>query len=523
MQADEPTRRSSLGVILGIAALATVGIGIGLASSSDDDDKAMQDVAKTSIEMQKAYGWAFGAAGEPLVFDGVTEKPFSAIRWPSCGATSPSREDLAPYSVRTRCCRPPASAPTLKTAGDPAPFVRLEQVLEPMHNTATDAAFSVGQSLASLLKDVRDVAVVVDRGPSSVALAAGMADDFDVVFLLDNWPHPRGVVTSHEALAVAAYYQPLFDVARKSRVGRKPPPSPVFVLDSRRLADYVDATDRFDNRWVARLPSATALKKLGLKHVLYVTDLTREVDDLNDDFVAYENESIDVRYVRPDAFGKRPLSSKAEGVDVIMCYGGDAGSHEYFFVHYPSRDSTRHPVRAHEGQAGGRAVQLPREPAGEQFQLQFEEPAGQQASARRVRGQQGRVRQVQRHAARLDQEPHGHLEPRWRIVGWMMARASREMNSARGSTRSCAPTCTASCATSPSAWAQAKFEAYRALAWAWRNNLHLVERGCSGFLRRPRSGHQGLHHVVAGHDHRGGRAHEPLGSARIRIAPSHVT
>lgn len=28
---------------------------------------------------------------------------------------------------------------------------------------------------------------------------------------------------------------------------------------------------------------------------------------------------------------------------------------------------------------------------------------------------------------------------------------------------------------------QAKFEAYRALAWAWRNNLHLVERGCWDF------------------------------------------
>ncbi len=338
LQADEPTRRNSLGVILGISALAIVGIGVGLAASADDDDEAIQDVAKTSLEMQKTYGWAFGAAGEPLVFDGVTEKPFArdtlAKLWSDL---APSRDDLAPYSVRT-LLQAPTSAPTLKAAGDPAPFVPLEQVLKPMHNAGTDTAFSIGQSLASLLKDVRDVAVVVDLdGPSSVALAAGMADDFDIVFLLDNWPHPRGVVTSHEALAVAAYYQPLFDVARKGRVGKKPPPSPVFVLDARRLADYVDATDRFDNRWVARLPSGAALKQLGVRHVLYVTDRRAEVDDLNDDFVSFENEGLDVRFVRPDAFGKRPLSSKAEGVDVIMCYGGDAGSHEYFFVHYPYR------------------------------------------------------------------------------------------------------------------------------------------------------------------------------------------
>lgn len=353
-QADLPTRRSSLGTILAIAAVGLVGVGIVAAakSSDDDDDEPIQELAKSSLEMQKALGWAFGAAGEPLVFDGITEKPFSrdtlAKLWSDL---APSREDLTPWSVRT-LLQAPTAVPTQKSAGDPAPFVPLEQVLRPMHSAATDEAYAVGESLANLLHDVHDVGVVVDlEGPRSVAFAAGMADVFDVVFLLDNWPHPRGVVGSHEALAVAAYYQPRFDLARKGRLRRTPPPSPAFVLDARRLADYVDATDRFDNRWVAKMPGAGTLKKLGVRHVLYVTDRAQELDDLNDDFVAYERDGVDVRFVRPEQFTKKAPGSKPPpkpdaGVPVesaisypepSYCYGGELGSHEYFFVHYPYR------------------------------------------------------------------------------------------------------------------------------------------------------------------------------------------
>lgn len=355
-QADLPTRRNSLGTILAIGAVGLVGFGILAArSSDDDDDEPIQELAKSSLEMQKALGWAFGAAQEPLVFDGITEKPFSrdtlAKLWSDL---APSREDLTPWSVRT-LLQAPTSAPTQKSAGDPAPFVPLEQVLKPMHSAATDDAYALGESLAGLLRDVRDVALVVDLdGPRSVAMAAGLADGFDIVFLLDNWPHPRGVVTSHEALAVAAYYQPRFDLARKGRIGRKPPPNPAFVLDARRLADYVDAGDRFDNRWVAKMPGAATLKKLGVRHVLYVTDRAQELDDLNDDFVGYEADGIDVRFLRPEQFMKKAPGSKPPpppkadaGVPLVesatpypepsFCYGGELGSHEYFFVHYPYR------------------------------------------------------------------------------------------------------------------------------------------------------------------------------------------
>src|SRR5262249_38185625 len=136
---------------------------------------------------------------------------------------------------------------------------------------------------------------------------AGAAIAFDPVFLFDNWPHPRGVVRAHQTLATAAYYQPLF---KKERATSGKPP--MFVLDRRRLSTYTDDATQFDNRYVSKLPQPGSVmsRTLGAEHVLYVVprglDTARELDDLNDDFVAYAAAGLDVKAVATEAFYSAP-------------------------------------------------------------------------------------------------------------------------------------------------------------------------------------------------------------------------
>jgi hypothetical protein len=172
-------------------------------------------------------------------------------------------------------------------AGDPAMILPLTSELRPILTPGMQAVFAFAQRAAEKLAAVPSCALVVDLdGPDSVAFAAGAVSSFDPVFLFDNWPHPRGVVPAHLTLAAAAYYQPMLVQAAVD--GGWSPAPPMFVLDRQRLSPYVDSADRFDNRWVARLPGVQALRGLGVRRVLYVAPAgtSHELDDLNDAFVA---------------------------------------------------------------------------------------------------------------------------------------------------------------------------------------------------------------------------------------------
>jgi hypothetical protein len=171
-----------------------------------------------------------------------------------------------------------------------------------------DTAYRRGQAVATLFRHVfSQAALIVDLpGPEAVAFAAGAADVLDPIFLFDNWPHPRGVVPSHLTLAAAAYFQPLF--ARHAAPAAAPP---MFVLDRNRLAAYTDEETEFDNRYVARVPSAPALRAMDVAHVLYVTpsaaDLV-ELDDLNEDFLLYAGAGIDVKILTAVEIGPDPTA-----------------------------------------------------------------------------------------------------------------------------------------------------------------------------------------------------------------------
>jgi len=342
---DPITRRSAMGTVLMVgAALGGIGLVLALAKGGDDDDgdsgPAPTQASKPLLEMQQTFGWNFGARSVALTFDGVSTSAFEV------GAIDRMAVDLAPANGRhlpfwsPTLFQSPNALPTSTAEADASdPFVPLKQVLRPIHTPAMDEQFARGRALARLLSKNDDVAVVVDmQGPDAVAFAAGMAGFFDPVFTFENWPHPRGVVPAHRTLAAALYYQPLF-VRRRDTSSHRPP---VFVLDSDRLAPYVDETQQFDNRWIAKLPSAASLDAIGIKRVLYVaySDYTsHEMDDVNDDVAAWSLAKRDVRMIGSLAF--KPGAGEGFGFKdettppPAYFYGGSAETDPQFWIDYP--------------------------------------------------------------------------------------------------------------------------------------------------------------------------------------------
>src|SRR5262249_37423422 len=114
--------------------------------------------------------------------------------------------------------------------------------------------------------------------PESIGFAAGASSRFEPVLLVDNWPHPHGVVPSHLALPPLAYYQPRFTEQSIART----PIDPLFVLDRPRLSPYFEGTDRLDNRYYAHMPPLTMLAKDGIRGLFYVVASTNDLPEPSD-------------------------------------------------------------------------------------------------------------------------------------------------------------------------------------------------------------------------------------------------
>jgi hypothetical protein len=323
------------GVVAGLALVAGVIAGSSSSSSSSSSEDYRTE-SKSSLEMQKEFGWSFGATTETLTFDGVSKRAFDRGALPRLpDDLRPARPEHARFYVPT-LFQSPAALPRQTPREDTSPPTPLKDVLAPISTPAMDVAYKRGQALASLFKGASPAAaVIVDLpGPEAVAFAAGAASVFDPVFLLDNWPHPRGVVPAHRALAAAVYYQPLF--AKHSAPSNAPP---LFVLDRQRLSPYADDTSQFDNRHLARLPNAAALKALGYKRVLYVAPLgtDKDLDDINDDVVLYASNGLEVRLAGADAFAPDPSLPPVPSDEdwPPYYYGGAPDSHLWFWTDYP--------------------------------------------------------------------------------------------------------------------------------------------------------------------------------------------
>lgn len=334
VHSDPIARRSALKALFlvggTLASAALIGVAVETCASSAPDVKTEP---RSSLDMQKEYGWNFGATADSLTFDGVQTRPFDR------DALARMADQLAPTSPTLRryyvptLFQSPTALPRSVPEGDPGTVKPLKDALSPIFTSAMDVAYRRGQALASLFALAATgavggahgaaAAVVIDLpGQEAVAFAAGAASAFDPVFAFDNWPHPRGVVPAHLTLAAAAYYQPLF--AQRQMAPNAPP---MFVLDRQRLAAYTDATNQFDNRHLSKLPSASDLRALGAKHVLYVVPTDSDVlelDDLNDDFVAFDRAGLGVRIVAASAFGPDPGVDSSGSVSRTES-GGDAG------------------------------------------------------------------------------------------------------------------------------------------------------------------------------------------------------
>jgi len=356
-------RRAVIGLFAAGAVLTGVGMIAAVAGASSGSDDYRTE-ARAALDLQQEYGWSFGATAEPLTFDGTSKRPFARDALGKLADDlRPSVTAHVPFYVPT-LFQAPSALQRNAAAEDPVPSAPLRDVLQPIFTPAMDVAYRRGKALAALFTGATPplggaVLVVVDLpGPESIAFAAGAVAAFDPVFAIDNWPHPRGVVPAHQTLAAAAYYQPLF--ARRAgkalSLGALPPdprlkappgqaaavlPAMV-VLDRRRLDAYTDDSSQFDNRHVARVPGAAALKAQGVSRVLYVTPAgtDKDLDDLNDDLVLYGRAGLTVKLVGADAFGRdaHDGAGPASGPDddrPFYYYGSRIGSSGWFWHDYP--------------------------------------------------------------------------------------------------------------------------------------------------------------------------------------------
>ena len=323
------------------APLVWTGAGLTLSGCADMLSETEPDRALASLDMQQRDGWSMGDEGRPLAFPGAQPTDISgSAGWRDALSTlaprlSPAEPRWSPYYV-----------PTLFQSLEALRSADLRATILPVFTPEMAVANRRGEALLSLFLDNgvcrSDVAVVLDvAGPEAVALAAALAPCFDPVFVLDNWPHPNGVVPAHLTLGAALYFLPTFDRARPTR---SPSAAPVFVLDRQRLAPYTDDAGLFDNRYFAALPSREALQAAGIRHLLYVTpnEVPMDADDLNGDLVALDEGGIDVKLLALSDFSQTPLAGWPEnpapgcaaalslGPQPRYYFGGSPGSHGCF-------------------------------------------------------------------------------------------------------------------------------------------------------------------------------------------------
>jgi hypothetical protein len=280
-----------------ILTLLAVGAGLGLAGLAIDACEPTKTSRLGALDLQRKYGWSFGAATENLVFNGQSTQPFDRARLAQLVSDlAPRVAAHRPFYVQT-LFESPTALPTAVSEGDPTPIPSLKDALQPIFTNGMRDLFKWVQANVEAMAAVTGAALVVDLdGQDSMAFAAAASSRFDPIFLFDNWPHPHGVVPAHLTLAAAAYYQPMLAAAVPTSPAGPHAPAPMFVLDRQRLAPYSDSATQFDNRWVARMPGVQALRSLGITRLLYVAPVGagHELDDLNDDFVTDHTAGISV-------------------------------------------------------------------------------------------------------------------------------------------------------------------------------------------------------------------------------------
>jgi hypothetical protein len=329
--------------------------------------KGEDAVNAESLELQRQHGWNVGAEDSRLFFVGTSEQDATdSTAWKQY--TDPTRLMNA-WRPRTETWQP-FFDPTLMQALQAG---SLREQIRPIITTAMRDAFRRGETLRTdLLSQVtkgEETFFIADLpGPEVVAFGAGMAGWADVIADFANWPHPFGVVRSHETLAALLYYTAYM----QERQEKLPASAPgLLLLDSQRLEPYTDDGKQFDNRYVAAVPPFDALRQRGIKHVLYIVPDRKqqhESDDLNDDFVAYRDAGIQVAMLPLSDLQKKtetvakqaPEGSTRTVEEHRYYYGGGLESHLAFLLLYSflaPRPMAYYPYPGSVGM-GGRTITL---------------------------------------------------------------------------------------------------------------------------------------------------------------------
>jgi hypothetical protein len=303
--------------------------------------KREDEIDADALDLQRQHGWNIGAEQNRLVFPqaSATDATGSAD-WQRY--TDPTRliEAWRPHSATWE----PFVVPTLMQSLQSS---TLRSQIRPVFSPAMQQAFKRGETLRQdLLSQVSkgpETFFIVDLpGPEAVAFSAGMAGWADLIPAFDNWPHPYGVVRSHETLGALLYYAAYV----QERKAALPEPVPALImLDARRLTPYRDDPQEFDNRYLAALPLAKALQQRGIRHVMYVVpnrNQKLESDDLNDEFVEYKDAQItvaifplaDLQEVPQTVVKTAPDGTTRTVTEQHYYYGGGLDSHLGFLLLY---------------------------------------------------------------------------------------------------------------------------------------------------------------------------------------------
>jgi len=292
-----------------------------------------EEIDTDSLELQKKSGWNIGSENRPLTFS-VPTTQLDSRNSQAWQKYLDSNAMLAAFEPRGKW--QPYFVPTLIQS---LQAESLRSQLKPIFGPSMDASYGRGQALAEdILANAAnpgETAIIVDLiGRDSIAYGAGLASHGRLITTFDNYPHPLGVVPSHETLAAMLYYAD--EIAAKQATLPEHAP-PVFLLDAYRINDYKDADNQFDNRYLAKVPPAAKLTEAGIKHIIYVTpDSSRkvEMDDLNEDFVDYKNAGISVAILPASEFMPAPTQSAGTSRPRYY-YGGHPMGSVWFFYSYP--------------------------------------------------------------------------------------------------------------------------------------------------------------------------------------------
>lgn len=325
---------------IGLAAVAVSAVGMA-GCGSDEEDELVEE--HEALDLQKKDGWNVGATDQRLAIkNSSTSDSKQSLDWATYKEPSTLLKAYNPKASEWQ----PFVVPTLvQSLQQPS----LKGQISPVHTSSMDEAYSRGLGMKELLKTSKNAAntlLVVDLpGPEAVAYAAALADVADVVLGFDNWPHPLGVVPSQQTLGALLYYAQEVEEKAATRPADAPA---ILLLDNTRLTEYKDADDQFDNRYLAKLPPADKLAAMNVQTVMYaVPDETKnaEADDINEDFVAFQNKGINVAMIpltnfKPATDGSDTTRVAANNTGTTThhrtyYYGGGMGMSPWFFAMYP--------------------------------------------------------------------------------------------------------------------------------------------------------------------------------------------